>query len=196
MKRKLFVMVIAAVSVCVMAACGSQDGSKKKTDTEQVAEGTNEVEADDGDEAGSDVKKAIVKLVKAVNNDINALSGEKPNVDLIDKYCSKNLRQLVAKISDIDRNKPAGEGYATDGKWANVLWAFYEPPFEIEKIDVYVDGDEGTVSYLQRKGGEKVEMDYRVVLEDGEWRFDDCERMGMMARSWVEDMNEYIEENR
>lgn len=175
-------IAIATVSMCVMAGCGSKDGSKEKADVEQVAE-----------EDDSDAKKAIVGLVNAVYDDINAVSASssKPNIDLIGKYCSKEFRELVSKICEIDRNKPADEGFGMN----NDLWSFYEPPFEVENNEVDVDSNEGSVCYQLRKGGEKVDMIYSVVCEDGEWRFSDCERIGMMAGSWVDRMTDYIEEN-
>ena len=40
-----------------------------------------------------------------------------------------------------------------------------------------------------------MEMDYSVVYEDGQWRISDCDRIGMLAGSWVDRMNDYIEAN-
>jgi hypothetical protein len=213
MKRKLFVMTLAAMSACVMMACGSKDDSKKKADAEQVAEEavdvSGEVVVDEPadvdepvDEPSGDAKQAIVKMVNALYDDIKAVNAsrndgkEAPDIDFINKYCSKEFRALVAKIREIDRNKPADEGFGMGDNWGSGMWEFFDPPYELVDLDVEVDGNEGTVCYYLKKGGEKAEMDYSVVFEDGKWCFSDCDRIGMLAGSWIDRMTEYIEENK
>lgn len=205
MKRKLFDIAIAAVSMCMMVACGSKDASKDKASdkdkaaTEQVTEGAVEDEqAVDTAEA----EQAITDLVNAVYDDINDLTfapvmddEETPEVDFIAKYCSKDFRKLVAKICEIDRGLDSGEGFGYGDEWGAEMWSYFAPPFSVDNIEVDVDGNEGSVSYDLSSNGEEVEMVFRVVREDGEWRFSDCLRQGPDNGSWVERMKEYIEEH-
>ena len=180
MKRKLFIIALVAVSVCVTVACGSKGSSKDNVEVQQVT-----------DEAGSDVKKAITDLVNAVYNDINASGNvdmKKLDIDLINKYGSKEFKELAGKISEIDLKKTADDSFSLS------TWTFYDAPVEVEKIEVNVDGNQGDVSFILKKGGEKVDMIFDVVLEDGKWLFSDCERTGMMAGSFVERMASYIED--
>ena len=203
MKRKLFLCAIAMVSMCVMVACGSKDASKDKANdkaaTEQVAEETESDEFE-GDATAVKTEEGVVALVNAIYDDINIIYGPRdeddcePNIDIVGQYCSKEFRELTDKIREIDVNKAEGEGFDLNGDWA-ALWAFFDLPFEVQDIDVSIDGDEGSVSLFLKKGGEKVEMDYSVVYEDGQWRFSDCDRIGMLTGSWIDRMNEYIEAN-
>jgi hypothetical protein len=192
-----------------MAACGSKDASKdKKSDkdkaaTEQVAEEAVEDE-EDGDtaDAVADAEQAITDLVNAVYDDINDITfgpamddGDAPSVDFIDKYCSKDFRKLVAKICEIDRGLPTGEGFGYGDEWGAEMWSYFAPPFSVENINVDVDGDEGFVRYDLYSDGVGVEMAFNVVRENGEWRFSDCQRQGPETGSWVQRMTEYIEEH-
>ena len=201
MKRKLFLFAIAAVSMCVMVACGSKDASKDKDQnaTEKVTEKAESDDSEDGEEAAPKTEEGVVALINAIYEDVNIICGPRgeddlePNIDLVGQYCSKEFRELVDKIREIDANK-GEEEFDLQGNWVG-LWAFFDPPFEVQDIDVSLDGDEASVSYFLKKGGEKVEMDYSVVYEDGQWRISDCDRIGMLAGSWVDRMNDYIEAN-
>ena len=197
MKAKLYLMAIVAVSVCMMVACGSKDASKEKSSeaAEQVAE---EAEPDT-EGAALKTEEGVVALINAIYEDVNTICAPRdeddcePNIDLVGQYCSKEFRELVDKVREIDVNK-GEDAFIAQNNWI-VLWAFFEPPFEVQDIDVSLDGDEGTVNYFLKKGDEKAEMDFSVVYEDGQWRFSDCDRIGMLAGSWVDRMNEYIEAN-
>lgn len=197
MKAKLYLMAIVAVSVCMMVACGSKDASKEKSSeaAEQVAE---EAEPD-AEGTALKTEEGVVALINAIYEDVNTICAPRdeddcePNIDLVGQYCSKEFRELVDKVREIDVNK-GEDAFVADGDWT-ALWAFFEPPFEVQDIDVSLDGDEGTVNYFLKKGDEKAEMDFSVVYEDGQWRISDCDRFGLMTGSWIDRMNEYIEAN-
>ena len=213
MKRKLYMIAIAAVSMGVMVACGpkgdSKENDKKTNATEEVTEEAEpeEAEPEEAEPEESYIEKAtlkteegVVALIYAIYEDINTIYGPRdedecePNVGLVGQYLSKEFRELTDKIREIDANKPEGEGFDMNSDWSG-LWYFWDPPFEVQNIDVSIDGDYGYVNYSLVKGGEAVDMSYTVVYEDGQWRISDCYGIGMMTGSWIDRMNEYIEAN-
>ena len=213
MKRKLYMIAIAAVSMGVMVACSpkgdSKENDKKTNATEEVTEEADSEEAD-SEEAESEesyIEKAtlkteegVVALIYAIYEDINTIYGPsdedecEPNVGLVGQYLSKEFRELTDKIREIDANKAEGEGFDMNGDWSG-LWYFWDPPFEVQNIEASIEGDYGYVNYSLVQGGEGVDMSYTVVYEDGQWRISDCYCIGMMTGSWIDRMNEYIEAN-
>ena len=106
MKAKLYLMAIVAVSVCMMVACGSKDASKEKSSeaAEQVAE---EAEPD-AEGTALKTEEGVVALINAIYEDVNTIYGPRdeddcePNIDLVGQYCSKEFRELVDKVREID----------------------------------------------------------------------------------------------
>ena len=203
MKRKLYMIAIAAVSMGVMVACGpkgdSKENDKKTNATEEV---TEEADSEESyiEKATLKTEEGVVALIYAIYEDINTIYGPRdedecePNVGLVGQYLSKEFRELTDKIREIDANKAEGEGFDMSGDWSG-LWHIWDPPFEVQNIDVIIDGDYGSVNYSLVKDGEGADMSYTVVYEDGQWRISDCYSIGMMTGSWIDRMNEYIEAN-
>ena len=86
MKRKLFMVAIAAVSMCVMVSCGKKDNkaNDEKADTEEVAE--NEEEEDDADDT---VEASVTKLLNDAYEDLNSTSSSPTHAQPITIKSSK-----------------------------------------------------------------------------------------------------------
>ena len=200
MKRKLYLFAIAAVSVCVMTACGSKDSSKdkEKAGTEKVAEGNDEGDEDDGEEAAPKTKEGVIAMVRSLYDDANTIyspseDGMEANIDLVGEYCSKKFNELVSQIREIDVEK--GEpGLCED--WNGLLSFYDEAPIEPKDFDVTIDGNTAMANFELVHGDESATHSFALVYEDGQWRIDDIEQRGIDGYSKVEQMTEYIEENK
>ncbi len=204
-------MAIAAVSMCVMAACGSKDGSKQKEGTEQVAEGS---EADSeavagGSEADSEAvaggseadpkAEEIVAMIKGIYDDVDmaySTSGEdddEDQFDLITKFGSKRLLDLVEKVRKIDAGKDEADHFIADWNWLICCWdvGVSRP----EDIEATVDGNKARVKYWLYYSSQYALYDMALVYEDGKWRIDDILQIANDVGSKVEQMNKYIKDN-
>jgi hypothetical protein len=203
MKRKLFMIAFAAVSVCVMVACGSKDGSKEKADAEQVAEETSEVteeaseNEENGEEADARVEDEIVAMINDIfdDSDIEYTTNDQgymeANIDLIMDFGSIRLCNLVEQVRMIDANKDETEHFIADWNW--MLNCFDQGG--VEDIEVDVDGDTAKAKYWVSNSGMRELYELALVKEDGQWRVDDVLTMGGQKGSKAEEMTKYIEEN-
>ena len=199
MKRKLFVIALAAVSVCVMMSCGSKDGSKEKADAELVAEevGENE-EADAEADDNANAEEEIVAMINDIfdDSDIEYTTNEKGYqeavIDLTTQFGSKKLCDLVEQVRKIDADKDETEQFIADWNW--MLRCFDQGG--VEDISVAnVDGNKAKVEYWVCNSGMRELYTLALVKEDGQWRVDDVLIMGGQHGSKVKEMKEYIEAN-
>ena len=92
------------------------------------------------------------------------------------------------------RRKSEDDYFFTD--W-NALWHFWDEGTVTPKdFDVQVEGDTADATFELVHGKETVTQSVSLVYEDGQWRVNDWLQRGMDAVSKVEQMKEYIEENK
>ena len=196
-------IAFAAVSVCVMVACGSKDGSKEKADAEQVAEETSEVteeaseNEENGEEADARAEDEIVAMINDIfdDSDIEYTTNDQgymeANIDLIMDFGSIRLCNLVEQVRKIDADKEEAERFIADWNW--MLNCFDQGG--VEDIEVDVDGDTAKAKYWVSNSGMRELYELALVKEDGQWRVDDVLTMGGQKGSKAEEMTKYIEEN-
>ena len=201
MSRKTLLIAIAALSVCTMMACGSKDSSKdnENVGSSQVADAADEMTDDEED--APKTKEGVIAMLKEAYDDVNIIYGPRdeddlePNIDLFGMYCSKSFRELIDQVREIEAKKDSGDDYFfTD--W-NALWHFWDEGTVTPKdFDVQVEGDTADATFELVHGKETVTQSVSLVYEDGQWRVNDWLQRGMDAVSKVEQMKEYIEENK
>ncbi len=201
MKRKLFLMTLAAVSVCVMVACGSKSGNTEKANAQQAELTTNENagEEDSDENAAPKTKDGVIAMLNAAYKDVNIVIGPRgeddcePNIDLVGQYCSKEFNDLCEKIREIEVKKG---GHALYEDWFD-MWAFWDKGTVTPKdFDVTVDGNTADATFTLTHDNDSIICAVALVYEDGQWHVSDWLQRGKDALSHVERMKEYIEANK
>ena len=186
---------IAAMSVCVMTSCGSKDANKEKESTEQVAESDDSDEIDE-DAPAPKTEEGVIALLQEAYADANLISQPEddecePNLDLFGMYCSKEFNEKMDEIRSIEVNTGEEFDQITD---ALGLFVFWEGSTVTPKdFDIDIDGDRAYANYNVSNGNEELLTVLQLVYEDGQWRIDDWEQIGMMALNLREKMDEFIE---
>ena len=211
MKRKLFLFAIAALSVCVMAACGKKGSSKdndEKDDTELVEdEDEEQTEADeqlaDGVTAAPDedwTEEAVANMLRKAYKDVNVIYGPReddlePNLDLYAMYCTEGFNELLNKIRTIDaENDYPGGCYSCGIDYAWNYWG--EGKVEPKNIQVQLlTGDMAEATFELTHGEEWMQTKVGLYYENGEWRINDWLQVGDDDESKVERMALYIQNN-
>ena len=198
MKRKLFLLAISALSMCMMAACSSKDSSKEKESAEQVEAANSE--EDDGEKDAPKTKDGVIAMLKAAYEDVNIIYNPpeddcEPNIDLFGMYGSKAFNELIGQVREIEAAKNSEDDlFFTD--WS-ALWHFWdEGTVTPTDFDVDVDGDTAEATFELVHGKDSATQVVSLVYEDGQWRVDDWLQRGMDGLSKVEEMKEYIKENK
>jgi hypothetical protein len=193
MRKNLFLMTIAAVSVCVMVACGSKSSSNKVESASQPEPAKEEVGY--GEEDAPKTAEGVIAMLKEAYEEVNILTNpsddeSEPNIDLVAEFCSKDFNELRDKMREAEVNgKP---GIVED--W-NAMWTFWdEGTITPEDFDVSVDGDTAEATFNLTNGDDNVTYCVSLVYEDGQWRVSDWTQRGMDGLSLVERMTEYLEE--
>lgn len=200
MKRKLFVMGIAAMSACVMMACGAKDSSKETGSTEQVEVASDESEVDDGDEVASKTKEGVIAMLKEAYDDANIIYNPpeddcEPNLDLFGMYCSKDFYELINKVREVEAKQTNEEDHFFSD-W-NAMWHFWDKGVVTPKdFDVTVDGDKAEATFELTRGNDSATQVVALVYEDNQWRVDDWLQRGMDGLSMREQIKEYLENNK
>ncbi len=200
MRKSLFVFGIAALSVCMMVACGSKGGSndKEKADTEQVAEESDDEETDD-EAAAPKTEAGVLAMLQEAYSDANLVAkpedGMEPNIDLNAMYCSKAYNEKVEKIRAIDAKR-------TDNQCVHLLnpetlnWIYWEgQTVEMINARADVEGDTADAWYYLTNGENAILTNVQLVYEDGQWRINDFVQIGQLIINMMESMDEYIAEN-
>jgi len=196
MRKKLFLMTIAAVSMCVMVACGSKSGSKNDESANQAEQAEEEVGY--GEEDAPKTAEGVIAMLREAYEEVNIFTNPsddddcEPNIDLVAEFCSKEFNELRNKMREIDVKK--GEpGIVED--W-NGFWSFWdEGTITPKDFDVNIDGDTGDATFTLTNGDESVIYSVSLIYEDGQWRVSDWTQRGIDGLSTVERLKEYIEEN-
>ena len=189
MKRKLYLIVITALSVCVLGSCSS-NGNNNKAETGLVAK--------DGE---VDPKaKEVVDMVKSIFTDTDSIystrseDNDEGEIDLIAKYGSKKLCNLVEQVRKIDVGKAEDKHFIADWNW---LVSCYDMGLtQIDEIDATVDGNNAKAKYWLYYSGQYTLYELALIKEDGQWRIDDTKQIGNDIGSKVEQMSKYINENK
>lgn len=195
MRRRLFLVAIAAMSVCVMMACGSKSASNN--DSAEQAESADEVGS--GENGDPKTEQAVIDLLEEAYFDVNTIIGPRdeeecePSLDL-SIYCSKEFNRLRDKILAIEAKKADGS-FALYEDW-NRMWSFWETgPVTPKDFQVDIDGDTANVTFNLTHGDESATQEVMLIYEDGQWHLNDWLQRGIDADSHLERMREYIEEN-
>jgi len=189
-------MTIAAVSMCVMVACGSKSGSKNDESANQAEQAEEEVGY--GEEDAPKTAEGVIAMLREAYEEVNIFTNPsddddcEPNIDLVAEFCSKEFNELRNKMREIDVKK--GEpGIVED--W-NGFWSFWdEGTITPKDFDVNIDGDTGDATFTLTNGDESVIYSVSLIYEDGQWRVSDWTQRGIDGLSTVERLKEYIEEN-
>ena len=197
MKRKLFLMTIAAVSAWVMVACGSKGGSNNGEGAEQ-AELTIDEDADEAD--APKTAEGVIAMLREAYEEVNLFTNPNPsdedecegNYDLVAEYCSKEFNDIRNRIHDAEVKKGITDG--VDNNW-NSLWSFWdEGTITPTDFDVDVEGDTGDATFTLTNGEDSVIYSVSVVYEEGQWRVSDWTQRGIDGLSNLDRMVEYLEE--
>lgn len=195
MRKKLFLMSIAAVSMCVMVACSSKSASNND---ESAAQANPEEEVGYGEEDAPKTAEGVIAMLREAYEEANIITNPsddedcEPNIDLVAEFCSKEFNELRDKIREIEVK--TGEPSIVED-W-NSFWTFWdEGTITPEDIEVTVDGDTGTANFNLTNGEESVIYSMDVVYEDGQWRVSDWTQIGIDGWSTVERLRGFIEDN-
>ena len=190
-------MTIAAVSVCVMVACGSKSSSNNEKSAEQQAEQTEE-EVGYGEEDAPKTAEGVIAMLNEAYEEVNLFTNPsdedecEPNIDLVAEFCSKDFNDLREKIREIVVNKDVP---SIIDDW-NGIWSFWdEGTITPKDFDVNIDGDTGNAIFTLTNGDEEITYDVSVVYEDGQWRVSDWTQRGIDGYSIAERLSDFIEEN-
>lgn len=202
MKRKLFMVAIAAVSMCVMVSCGKKDNkdnkaNKEKDDTEQVAE--NDEEEDDADDT---VEASVTKLLDSAYEDLSVIYGPRdeddcePNLDMFGMYCTEGFNQLVTDIRKVDYNQELEEDRFFQGSDLAMWSPWEEAPLSVDDVNVELNGEDmAYATYTLHHGDEWIMMGIELELENGEWRIKDFTKTGDVEASMEALMISYLRAN-
>lgn len=186
---------IAAMSVCVMTSCGSKDANKEKEGTEQVAESDNSEEMDE-DAPAPKTEEGVIALLQEAYSDANLISQPadddcEPNLDLFGMYCSKAFNEKMDEIRSIEVS--SGDEFDQIPEPVG-LFVFWEgSTVSLKDFDVDIDGDRAYATYNVTNGNDELISALQLVYEDGQWRIDDWEQIGMLVLNLRERMDEFIE---
>ena len=198
MKRKLFMVAIAAVSMCVMVSCGKKDNkaNDEKADTEEVAE--NEEEEDDADDT---VEASVTKLLNDAYEDLNVIYGPReddlePNLDMFGMYCTEGFNQLITDTRAADYNQELEEDRFFRGNEL-AMWSPWEDNgLSVDDVNVELnDEDLAYATYTLHHGDEWIMMGIELELENGEWRIKDFTKTGDVEASMEAMMITYLRAN-
>lgn len=193
--KKTFMMIgIAAMSVCVMTSCGSKDANKEKEGTEQVAE--NEGNEDDEDAPAPKTEEGVIALLQEAYEDANLISQPdeddcEPNLDLFGMYCSKEFNEKMEEIRRIEVSSGDEFDRITDEAGMFVYWEGQKS--SPKDFDVEIEGNRAYATYNVSNGDDELITVIQLVYEDGQWRIDDWEQIGMLVINLREAMDEFIE---
>ncbi len=194
MKRKLFLMVIAAVSVLVMASCG-QKGSNDNSSADQVT--AEDEELDEDDAPAPKTEEGVIAMLQSVYTDANLVSQPEDdmevNLDLFGMYCSRDFNEKVHQIRSIESRTGNHFEVIPDELGMFIYWE--GQTVSISDIDVAVDGNEASATYNLSNGEDEMMTAIELVYENGQWRIDDWEQIGMLSVNIKAMMDEFIEEN-
>jgi len=199
MKRKLFMVAIAAVSMCVMVSCGKKDNkaNDEKADTEQVA-GNDEEE----DDANTTPKEAIAKLLESAYEDLNVIYGPRdeddcePNLDMFGMYCTEGFNQLITDIRKVDYEQDLEEDRFFRGNELAMWGPWEDGSLSIDDITVEMNGEDlAYATYNLHHGEEWINMGVELELENGEWRIADFTKTGDVEASMEALMISYLQAN-
>lgn len=189
---------IAAMSVFVMMSCGSKDGSKEnKTEegTEQVAENEDDEYAD---EDASKTEEGVIAMLEEAYSDANIISQPEdemePNIDLFALYCSKEINEKMEQIREIEVS--TGEKFDAIPDELGMFIYWEGATVTLNDMDVDIDGDTATATYNVSNGSDELITVVDLVYEDGQWRIDNWQQIGMLALDVKERMDEFIEEHK
>ena len=213
MRKKWFVIAIAALSVCVMAACGKKGSSKdkeEKDDTEMVEDEDDEeleeadLELADGVTAAPKedwTEEAVADVIKKAYEDVNIIYGPReddlePNLDLYAMYCSQDFNGFVNRVRSIDAQKnDINDCYFSE---EDLTWNYWgEGSVKPENIHVtLLTGDMAEATFQLTHGEEWLQTKVSLYYENGQWRINDWLQVGDDESSKVQRMADYIERNR
>ena len=197
MKRKLFQMTFAAVSVCVMVACGSKPASNNDESAEQAE---LSVEVGDEEEDAPKTEEGVIAMLRAAYEEVNLFTNPDPNdedecegnFDLVAEFCSKEFNDIRERIREAEVKKGITDGMSSD--W-NSLWSFWdEGAITPTDFDVNLEGDTGDATFTLTNGEDSVIFSVDVIYEDGQWRVSDWGQRGLDGLSYLDRMMEYLEE--
>ena len=189
-------MTIAAVSACVMVACGAKSGSNNDESADLTEQ--DEEEVGYGEEDAPKTAEGVIAMLREAYDEVNLFTNPsddddcEPNIDLVAEFCSREFNDLRDRMREIDVNR--GEpGIVED--W-NGFWSFWDEGIITPKdFDVDVDGDTADATFTLTNGEESVIYSVSLIYEDGQWRVSDWTQRGMDGLSTVDRMRDYIEEN-
>ncbi len=199
MKRKLFQMTFAAVTVSVMMACGSKSGSNNVASADQAALSV-EVgdEEEEEDEDAPKTEEGVIAMLRAAYEEVNLFTNPcdedecEGNFDLVAEFCSKEFNDIRERIREAEVEKGITDGIIDD--W-NGIWSFWEEgTITPTEFDVDLEGDTGDVTFTLSNGEDSVIYCVSVVYEDGQWRVSDWTQRGLDGLSLLDRMMEYLEE--
>lgn len=201
MKRKLFLMAIAAVSVLVMMSCGSKAADNgNDNDVISVDQGDPEEEIDEDEAPAPKTEEAVLDMLREAYADANLVSHPvdemEPNLDLYGMYCSKAFNKKLEQIRAIDAGKPVGARCEMfDNELSN--WIYWEgATVTITNASADVDGDTADATYFLTNGDDTMLTNVLLIYENGQWRIDNWVQIGEFEFDLRVAMDEYIEENR
>lgn len=202
MKRKLFMMAIAAVSLCVMVSCGNKEN--KDNDEKSNEEGTEQVADDeeDGDDGDTVPGVAMARLLDSAYEDLNTIYGPRdeddcePNLDMFGMYCTEGFNKLITDTRAADFNQELEEDRFFQGSEL-AMWSPWEDDgLSIDNINVEMNGDEyADVTYILHHGDEWISMGVEFEFENGEWRIKDFTKAGDVEASMEARLITYLRAN-
>ncbi|MCR4602822.1 MAG: hypothetical protein K5683_04745 [Prevotella sp.] len=199
--RKIHLIIITVMSLCLMASCDNKKSNKNWAqeedyeDTEMVDEET----ADDMEVAPEALwtEDAVADMLRKAYKDASLIyapseDGQEANIDLDAMYCSKYWNEVLQQVRAIDARQSDPSKRFGDG---NAQWNYWmEGAVEPKDIKVtLLTGNMAEATFDLTHGEEWMHTRVSLDFEDGEWRISDWLEVGDSSQSLLEAMEKFVE---
>ena len=156
----------------------------------------NEGNEDDEDAPAPKTEEGVIALLQEAYEDANLISQPdeddcEPNLDLFGMYCSKEFNEKMEEIRRIEVSSGDEFDRITDEAGMFVYWEGQKS--SPKDFDVEIEGNRAYATYNVSNGDDELITVIQLVYEDGQWRIDDWEQIGMLVINLREAMDEFIE---
>ena len=178
-KRNMFLVAAVIVIIVMLAALGSSSDKEKETVKKDTLTTTTIVESKDKEHVTkTEVNIHSEEYLIKYWNDILPKAIKMPEEKAIEKYFSKDFRELYKKVDDYDKEN-VEEG--TVGFWDFDFWTGGQegllPSVSVVKVSDFSNNEAEIIVLYAFKDGEyneyKTSTPFIVIFENGTWRIDD-----------------------
>ena len=206
--KKIYLIIITAVTVGMMASCGSKNTSEKNADEEA----TELIDEDDDDDEAADeladgvdaapeedwTEEAVAEQIRKIYAGVNAAfakqdNGSEANTDLFGKYCSEHWNEVMAQVRA--KNNKLSDPSERRFENERMIWNYWGEG-QVEPKDIHVlltTGDMAEATLTLAHGDEWMHTKLWLFYEDGQWRINDWLEVGDSSEGLLGEMEKFVE---